>query len=371
MVLCFIDKGSMIPVKVISSSDLEENGGVYLVKKGVPAVPVHGFTTQGNKAVSSRAMPVYVVSQSEFDAGDFVKAHGQPFQVGDIDDLGFVGVVGGREAMPVYAVNDWPLSDDVPLDADYLVYEGAMAVAPSVAWRTAANQLFISWKAALSVSSLSSAMDIAYIFAAETEQAALLNMVKRAHDCTKVNAVAFVASRGFTGNGTTSYLNTNYNPSTQGVRYVLNSACLGVYSRTDIQASVCDIGARVGLTDRLAWINSRQSTNIMSCNVNQGSQSTTGSSPTSLGLFIGNRNGSGTSNLKMYRNAVAATGNQASTTIPSLNFFICGRNNNGSMSAPTTRQYSFALAGRSMSDAEHLATYNAVQTFLTTIGAQV
>lgn len=109
----------MIPVKVISSSDLEENGGVYLVKKGVPAIPVHGFTTQGNKAVSSRAMPVYVVSQSEFDAGDFVKAHGQPFQVGDINDLGFMGVVGGREAMPVYAVNDWPTGAIIPFVGAY------------------------------------------------------------------------------------------------------------------------------------------------------------------------------------------------------------------------------------------------------------
>lgn len=46
------------PVKVITASDLEENGGMYLVQKGIPAMPVYGLTAQGNQAVSSKARPV-------------------------------------------------------------------------------------------------------------------------------------------------------------------------------------------------------------------------------------------------------------------------------------------------------------------------
>ena len=107
------------PVKVVTSSDLEQNGGVYLVKKGMAARPVYGFTAQGNRAAKGVAYPVYVVSDAEFAAGDFVKGRGEPIPVGDIDDLGYQGALPGREAIPVYAVNDWPQSGVTPFVGAY------------------------------------------------------------------------------------------------------------------------------------------------------------------------------------------------------------------------------------------------------------
>ena len=47
---------------------------------------------------------------------------------------------------------------------------------------------------------------------------------------TAVNSPTFTASQGYNGNGTTSYLNTNYNPSTGGVKFTLNNASFGAYS---------------------------------------------------------------------------------------------------------------------------------------------
>ena len=41
---------------------------------------------------------------------------------------------------------------------------------------------------------------------------------------TAVNSPTFTANQGYQGNGSTSYLNTNYNPSTQGVKYTLSNA---------------------------------------------------------------------------------------------------------------------------------------------------
>jgi hypothetical protein len=41
---------------------------------------------------------------------------------------------------------------------------------------------------------------------------------------TAVNSPTWTANQGFTGNGTSSYIDTNFNPATQGVNYTLNDA---------------------------------------------------------------------------------------------------------------------------------------------------
>ena len=49
---------------------------------------------------------------------------------------------------------------------------------------------------------------------------------------TKVNSPTYTIGEGFTGNGTTSYLDTNWNPSTNGVNYTLNDAGTSIYTRS-------------------------------------------------------------------------------------------------------------------------------------------
>jgi hypothetical protein len=54
-----------------------------------------------------------------------------------------------------------------------------------------------------------------------------------ANQSTLVNSPTFTANQGFNGNGTSSYINTNYNPSTfSSPKYLLNDASLGWHKRT-------------------------------------------------------------------------------------------------------------------------------------------
>lgn len=254
----------------------------------------------------------------------------------------------------------------VALDSDYLTYEGAMSTPPSATWQTAVNQMVLDIKTALSITNLSDAFDVMYFLAAETEQASRLNMVQRAHDCTATAAPTFAASRGVTGNGTTQFLDTNYNPATQGVQYTLNSASIGVYSRTDANNSGIDIG----------WTNGTQLCRVVlrnSGNFNVGINRNSVFSvavPDSLALFVGNRSTS-TASQSYRRGVLAGSESSPSTSIASFNCYLLANNTSGTAASFSTRQLAFAFAGRSMDATQQANFYTAVQTAMTAIGASV
>jgi len=92
--------------------------------------------------------------------------------------------------------------------------------------------------------------DVIYCLAQESNGAgeALLNWINPTGDdnATNVHVTAFTANEGFTGDGANDYLNTNYNPSTEGVNYTLNSATVATYLRVDINANQTSLGVNDG-----------------------------------------------------------------------------------------------------------------------------
>lgn len=356
------------PVRVITSADLVDNGGQYkLISKD--AIKVSGNDTL--EIMGGSPVVVYPVPVSEI--GDYNLIQGEPIHVTEAPASR--GQDSSRWAYPVYHVGPgtWPPAQ-IPagcgLDSEYCAYETAMAVAPSDTWRNAASQLFVDLRTALGVASLANALDFAYILAAETEQAALLNMVKREHDATNVNAVAFEASRGLTGNGTTSYLNTNYNPGTQGINYLLNDVCVGIYSRTDIAVSRSDMGCATNTSNATRLQLRLLGSETFRGGVNGAIGALEVAVASSLSLFTMTRIEEDHSQAYQAGVSIGEEFTNA-TSVPSFNLFICGHNNAGALQSPTTRQYAFAFAGRGMNATEQANFYLAVQDFMTAIGADV
>jgi hypothetical protein len=85
---------------------------------------------------------------------------------------------------------------------------------------------------------------------------------------TIIPTVSFVNNQGFQGNGITGYIDSNYNPSTMGQNYLLNSASFGYYMRTidttpqDQESGFSSQGSggrswvRYGSTTKRAYMNS-------------------------------------------------------------------------------------------------------------------
>jgi hypothetical protein len=112
----------------------------------------------------------------------------------------------------------------VVFDADYqavLNYATTKGYTlPSAGQQILQNQLVL----ALKTGGIWNKLDTFAVFATNGNIDFALIDWKRLTDYTAVDSPTFTTNQGFTGNGTSSYIDTNFNPSTSGVNYTLNNA---------------------------------------------------------------------------------------------------------------------------------------------------
>lgn len=100
--------------------------------------------------------------------------------------------------------------------------------APSSGQQTLQNTLVTDLKTA----GVWDKLDVFYVFATDGDSdfATLNWKTPSSHQVTKINSPTFTANSGFAGDGSSSYLDTNYNPATSGTNYTLNDASISVWS---------------------------------------------------------------------------------------------------------------------------------------------
>ena len=119
-------------------------------------------------------------------------------------------------------------------DADYqAVLDQASSLgytAPSASQQTLQNTLITDLKTA----GVWDKLDLFYVFATDGDSDyATLNWKSPASfQTTKVNSPTFTANQGFKGDSSSAYIDTNFNPSTNGVNYQLTEASRGFYIYT-------------------------------------------------------------------------------------------------------------------------------------------
>jgi hypothetical protein len=87
-------------------------------------------------------------------------------------------------------------------------------------------------------------LDYLRICAAHDEQANTIDWINGTYTATKVGTVTFTADAGRTGNGTTGYYTSGFNPGTaSSPKFVQNSAHLMCYPTSSVAESKEDIGA--------------------------------------------------------------------------------------------------------------------------------
>jgi hypothetical protein len=110
-------------------------------------------------------------------------------------------------------------------DTDAAAYLNAQTTAPSSTERSLVNALVKGLKSDGDWASL----DNISIFAAETVQAARLNLKNPAKAWSAINLPTFTANRGYTGDGASAYLDLGDLWNATGNQFSLNSATIGVW----------------------------------------------------------------------------------------------------------------------------------------------
>lgn len=246
-------------------------------------------------------------------------------------------------------------------NSEAAAYVGAMSVQPNDT-RKGVIDTFVG---ALKSASIWSNLELLYLLAAHDSQAARLNVVNPTGSNTLVanSSPTFTTDRGYTGNGTSSYLDTNFNPGSSSTVANANSATFGVWSRTSTLEAI-SVGGDTSSTSRLSllpWTTS----NLFTGRNNATATATYGTSISdATGLWVHSRTAS---NLVTGYHNGSSTG--TSTGAPAglaTNKLAILKSGTASFSA---RELAAMVWGAGLDGTANTALYNALSTYMTAVGA--
>lgn len=265
---------------------------------------------------------------------------------------------------------------EVAGDSDVLNWALAVYAADSAAWPSGAylNVLSTFWTGLKTAASgdLTALLD-AYWPLGMAENATQAYMpLKFLTAAAPQNGMVFTAKNHVQGNGTTRYVDLNYNPATDATVYAQNDASLGVRIANDVlSSSAYDIGAQ-DATNRASFRSRRTGDAIEGRlnRVNGTSDNATGSITTSAASFIFTRRGASDSEIYFAGASVAALAT-ASNGVPNGNLFLGALNLVGTPGGAgwSTRQYRTAFVGGALSDAQAAEFVSLEDTFITSVMA--
>lgn len=234
--------------------------------------------------------------------------------------------------------------------------------APSTPQKALQNALVI----ALVNSGVWAKLDVLYILATNgSSDFSRLNWKNPAlYELTAVSSPTFTSNQGWAGNATSSYLDTNWVPSTNGVNFTLDNASFGgrVNSGSASQSWVefgCSTASNVSSAYLFARLSGFVSFRVNATFTRQVSEA----SPIAF-WHLDRDNSSSTS---IYKNGSSlATATDNSSIVPDVSFTIGCMNNGGTKQNFSSRQVSMVWAGASMLS-EASAFYTAWNTYFTSL----
>jgi len=213
-------------------------------------------------------------------------------------------------------------------------------------------------------------LDVLWMLAAETSQAARLNWKSPGtYTCSEVNSPTFTADRGYAGNGTTSYLDTGWIPNTNGVQLTQDSASIGVYINAGTDTANALASAIGADQSGGLFIRPRAATDTLNGRVNQTSSvAFSGTVGTRYGLTVFDRSASTTTTA--FRNgASVGTFATASSGRPIVAVFIGCINSAGAAAQFVDNRIATAFSGASLTATQHTALHAINNAYLNSMGA--
>jgi hypothetical protein len=196
---------------------------------------------------------------------------------------------------------------------------------------------------------------------ADTSAGSLRNVHNLSQTASAINSPTFTAYRGFTGDGSTSFVDFGQTYNAAGNLYTLNSATAGVWcnQQNGTTGPFPHIGAAG--QNRTVLTASASGNETAQINVTSGSTARVGTSR--LGHRAASRSLS-TEFRAYFNGTLSATLTSTSTSVSSANAALLRSN-----TAFSSDRVAAAYTGGNLTDADHTAMHSRLSTFLTAIGA--
>jgi len=229
----------------------------------------------------------------------------------------------------------------------------------------AINDFIVGVKVDFTITTLDEVFDQLVLQANESAAAAVVDMTANAMDQTLVNSPTFTQWQGITKAGGTDYINTGFNPVTQGVRFTLNSHAFGSYFLSGGTSAMGSINA--GFAGFQIWLEAGGNT-FLARDSTSSAEITPSNGGNKTGLLTVSRTASNA--WAFYQNGTSvATATSGPGALISQNFEIIGVNTNGSHGpANATTQAALSFFSRGMTAGEMTAFSARVATLKTAIG---
>ena len=226
-----------------------------------------------------------------------------------------------------------------------------------------------AWKSA----SIWPLIDDAWLLVAENPQQALTSLKQR-RLATAVNSPAFTVDRGYMF-GSSSSLDTGFIPSTHGVAITGTNMHISTYERTNVASTSAAAGC-LNTNSQSLVILPRRTDSIMGVQLNSLSSGPGGGAVSdSRGLSVGSRNGTLAADVLAYKNGVAiapfAPGALGSALTTSKLYIGCRADATNVAGSFRSASQGFVSAGAAIPAGQQPAFYNAIQTLMTAVGANV
>lgn len=209
-------------------------------------------------------------------------------------------------------------------------------------------------------------LDRLWIFAAENTQSALIDLVALS-TATPTASPTFTIDRGYAGNGTSSYILSNYVPNA-GAHLTQNSAHISFYNQVNDATNGVTCGA---LADpAFDMYCPLTTTGQFFSRINEADTSANFSASNTTGYYIGDRTGVGT--VVGTKNGVdVGTNSTTSDGVSAVNIPILALNNFGAIQGFSAGRVAAWSAGASLGASGRPAITTRVNTYLTAVGAAV
>jgi hypothetical protein len=210
-------------------------------------------------------------------------------------------------------------------------------------------------------------------FWGETLWQAIISLKQR-RGANLINGPVHVPRRHISTNGTTSYIDTTFNPNLHKVAASTKNARLAIYLRDNGTSNNFAAGCN-STSNRNLRIRPRNAGNaLLEPNASAGTY--TLPVATSAGYTATSRDAAAGGNTYAYKNGVALVPSVVpaafgTASLPNVVLYVGGSSNSGVFGGPRASQVGFMAFGATLSAAQELAQYEAVQEWATVIGANV